>query len=232
MSLPPNSWTEDMVENPMPPATALVEWENPEWSSLMAFVTTLRRVLLTPKEFFANLPLTGGMGEPFAFALLVGTTGLLGSLLWQLIIEGNFSETMPVVAFSKQIGNVINDPRVIIGIFMLAPFLVALGLFFLSICLLWAVRLTGKEQNTFESVFRVAAYSQAPAVICLIPWGGAFIAAVWHLVILVLGISKKFGSSILKAMFTLFLAMVFQGLLLFLFLLLIGVLGLWSLLFS
>ena len=232
MSLPPNSWTEDMVENPMPQATDLVEWENPEWSSLMAFVTTLRRVLLTPKEFFANLPLTGGLGEPFAFALLVGTTGLLGSLLWQLIIEGNFSETMPVVAFSKQIGNVINDPRVIIGIFMLAPFLVALGLFFLSICLFWAVRLTGQEQNTFESVFRLAAYSQAPAVICLIPWGGAFIAAVWHLVILVLGIAKKFSSSVLKAIFTLFLAMVFQGLLLFLFLLLIGVLGLWSLLFS
>ena len=181
MSLPPNSWPEDMIENSIPQETNLVEWENPEWSSLNAFVTTLRRVLLTPKKFFANLPLTGGLGEPFGFALLVGTTGVLSSLLWQLILEGDFSETIPAVAFSKQIGNFINDPRVIIGIFLLAPFLVALGQFFLSICLLWAVRLTGQEKNTFESVFRVVAYSQAPAVICLIPWGGAFIAAVWHL---------------------------------------------------
>ncbi len=186
MSLPPNSWTEDMIENPIPQETNLVEWENPEWSSPNAFVTTLRRVLLTPKKFFANLPLTGGLGEPFGFALLVGTIGVLGSLLWQLILEGDFSETMPAVVFSKQIGNFINDPRVIVGIFMLTPFLVALGQFFLSICLLWAVRLTGQEKNTFESVFRVVAYSQAPAVICLIPWGGAFIAAVWHLIVLII----------------------------------------------
>ena len=232
MSLPPNSWPEDMIENSIPQETNLVEWENPEWSSLNAFVTTLRRVLLTPKNFFANLPLTGGLGEPFGFALLVGTIGVLSSLLWQLILEGDFSETIPAVVFSKQIGNFINDPRVIIGIFMLAPFLVALGQFFLSICLLWAVRLTGQEKNTFESVFRVVAYSQAPAVICLIPWGGAFIAAVWHLIILILGISKKFGSSVFKAIFTLFLATVFQGVLFFLFFLLIGVWGLWSLLFS
>jgi hypothetical protein len=232
MSLPPTSWTEDTVENPMPPEPNPVEWENPDWPSLRSFVTTLRRVLFAPKEFFANLPVTGGLGEPFGFALLVGTIGVLSSLLWQLILEGDLSETMPAVAFSKQIGNFINDPGVIVGIFMLAPFLVALGLFFLSICLLWAVRLTGVEQTSFESVFRVAAYSQAPAVCCLIPWGGAFIAAVWHLVVLILGIAKKFGSSVFKALFTLFLATVFQGILLFLFFLLIGALGLWSLLFS
>ncbi len=188
--------------------------------------------ILTPKKFFASLPLTGGLGEPLGFALLVGTIGVLSSLLWQLILEGNFSETMPAVAFSKQIGNFINDPRVVIGIFMLSPFLVALGQFFLSICLLWAVRLTGQEKNTFESVFRVVAYSQAPAVICLIPWGGAFIAAVWHLIVLIIGISKKFDSSIFKAIFIFFLAIVFQGFLIFLFLLLAGILGLWSLLFS
>ncbi len=44
MSLPPNSWTEDVIENPIPPETNLVEWEDPEWSSPIAFVATLRRV--------------------------------------------------------------------------------------------------------------------------------------------------------------------------------------------
>ena len=94
---------------------------------------------------------------------------------------------------------------------MLTPLLVALGQFILSICLLGAVRLTGSEKYTFESVFRVAAYAQAPAVICLIPWGGAFIAALWNIVLLVIGISKKFGSSAFKAVFTLFLATVLSG---------------------
>ena len=71
----------------------------------------------------------------------------------------------------------MQDPKVVVGIFMLTPFLVALGQFFLSICLLGAVRMTESGKNTFESVFRVAAYAQAPAGLCLIPWGGAFVAA-------------------------------------------------------
>ena len=79
-------------------------------------MATLRRVLLTPIKFFECLPLTGGLGEPFGFALLVGTTGVLSSLLWQLILEGDFSGSMLAVAFSKQIGNLINDPRVVIGV--------------------------------------------------------------------------------------------------------------------
>jgi hypothetical protein len=81
-------------------------------------------------------------------------------------------------------------------------------------------------------VFRIAAYAQAPAVICLIPWGGAFIAGMWNLILLIMGLSKKFGSSTLKAMFTLFLATVFQGVIFLLFLLLGGALGLGHLLFS
>jgi hypothetical protein len=232
MSLPPNDWTEDLGENPTPEPVRTVEWENPEWSSLWAFLTTLRRLLFTPGAFFTELPLTGGLGEPLGFALLVGTIGILGSLLWQLILEGDFSATMPAVALSKHVGNFMQNPKVVIGIFMLTPFLVALGQFFLSVCLLGAVRLTTSGKNTFESVFRVAAYAQAPAVLCLIPWGGAFIAAFWNIALLVIGIAKKFGSSVFKALFTLFLAAVFQGLLLFLFLLLAGILGFWSLLVS
>jgi hypothetical protein len=208
-----------------------VEWENPEWPGLSALLATLRRVLLQPRSFFTNLPLTGGLGEPLGFALLVGTTGVLSSFLWQLVLEGGFAETMPVI-LSKQMGNLMNDPRVVVGIFMLSPFLVIFGQFFLSVCLLWAARLTGPGDITFESVFRIAAYAQAPAVICLIPWGGAFIAGIWNLILLIMGLSRKLGSSTLKAAFTLFLATVFQGVIFLLFLLLSGALGLWRLLFS
>jgi hypothetical protein len=231
MSLPPCDWVEDTSERPSVEEANPVEWENPEWPSLWALLATLRRVLLQPRSFFTNLPLTGGLGEPLGFALLVGTTGVLSSFLWQLVLEGGFAETMPVI-LSKQMGNLMNDPRVIVGIFMLSPFLVIFGQFFLSVCLLWAARLTGPGDITFESVFRIAAYAQAPAVICLIPWGGAFIAGMWNLILLIMGLSKKFGSSTLKAMFTLFLATVFQGVIFLLFLLLSGALGLGHLLFS
>ncbi len=232
MSLPPCDWADDALERPARGEENPVEWENPERPSLSALLATLRRVLLQPKSFFTNLPLTGGLGEPLGFALLVGTTGVLSSFLWQLVLDGDFSETMPAVALSKQMGNYLHDPKVIVGIFMLTPFIVILGQFFLSVCLFWAARLTGPEDTTFEGVFRLAAYAQAPAVICMIPWGGAFIAGVWNLILLVIGLSKKLGSSTLKAVFTLLLATVFQGVLLLLFLLLGGALGIWHLLVS
>jgi hypothetical protein len=232
MSLPPNDWAEETIENSLSEETHPVEWENPEWSSLPALLVTLRRVLWQPKRFFTNLPLTGGLGEPLGFALLVGTLGVLSSLIWQLVLEGGFSETMPAVALSKHLGNFMQDPKVVVGIFLLTPFLVAFGQFFLSLCLLGAVRLTGPENTPFESVFRLAAYAQASAVAGIIPWGGAFLVAVWNLILLVIGLSKKFGFSIMKAVFTLVLATAFQGLLFFFGLLLGGVLGLWGFFFS
>ena len=231
MSLPPSDWAEDALVDLSSGEANPVEWENPTWSSLPALLATLRRVLWQPKSFFTTMPLTGGLGEPLGFALLVGTTGLLSSFLWQLVLGGGFAETMPV-GLSKHMGNFIHDPKVIVGIFLLTPLLVALGQFFLSVCLMWAARLTGPGDTTFEGVFRIAAYAQAPVVACLIPWGGAFVAGVWNLILLVIGLARKFGFSTFKAVFTLILATIFQGILFLLFLLLSGGLGLWHLLFS
>jgi hypothetical protein len=232
MSLPPSDWVDETFESPSVAETHPVEWENPERPSLSALLATLRRVLWQPKRFFTDLPLTGGLGEPLGFALLLGTLGVLGSLIWQLVLEGGFSETMPAVALSKYLGNFMQDPKAVVGIFLLTPFLVAFGQFLLSLCLLGAVRLTGPENTSFEAVFRLVAYAQASAVVGLIPWAGAFLAAFWNLMLLLTGLTKKFGYSIIKAVFTLMLATVFQGLLFFLGLLLSGALGLWGFFFS
>jgi hypothetical protein len=230
MSLPPVDWVEEALEMPLP-APKPVAWENPELSSLPALLTTLGRVLWQPKRFFADLPLSGGLGEPLGFALVVGTLGVLSTLIWQLILEGGLSVTMPAVALSQHLGNILQDPKVVVGIFLLTPLLVALGQFFLSLCLLGAVRLTGPEDTTFEAVFRLVAYAQASAAVCLIPWGGAFLAAVLNFLLVLIGLSKKFNFSIFKALFTLLLAAFLQGLLFLLGLLLSAALGLWGLFF-
>jgi hypothetical protein len=234
MSLPPDDWAENALDGPPPEDVHPVEWENPEWSSLPALLATLRRILMQPKSFFTALPLTGGLGEPLGFSLLVGTIGLLSSFLWQMVPDGGLEGTMPV-GFSQYLGNFMDDPKVIVGIFMLAPLLVALGQFVLSVCLTWAARLTGPGDTPFEGIFRIAAYAQAPIVIGLIPWGGALVAGIWNLILLVIGLSRKFGFSTVKAAFTLLLATIFQAVLFFFFVLLSGAFlfgGLWRFLFS
>lgn len=226
MSLPPLDWADDTLAGVVSGAEILPEWEDPEQPTLTAFLATLGRVLWQPRRFFDHLPSTGGLGEPLGFALLVGTTGLLSSFFWQLVMDGGFSETIPA-GLSRHLGAFMSDPKVIVGVFLLAPLLVALGQFFLSVCLMWAVRLTGPGDATFEGVFRIAAYAQAPVVAGLIPWGGTFIAGAWNLILIIIGLSRTYGFSTFKALFALVLATVFQGMLFSLFFLLLGALGLW-----
>ena len=66
MSLPPNSWTEDMIENPIPPETNLVEWENPEWSSPIGFCNyPAAGALNTQKIFCQSTSYWGTGGTPW-----------------------------------------------------------------------------------------------------------------------------------------------------------------------
>lgn len=231
MSLPPADWSTETAEEKMSREANLLAWENPEKPASAALLATIGQILWKPKDFFASLPLTGGLGEPLAFALLVGTTGLLGSLLWQLVLDGGLTETASGLLLSKYLGDFIQQPTVILGIFLLSPLIVALGQFLVSLCLLWATRLTGPEGSSYEGVFRLTAYSQAPAIFCLLPWVGALIAWVWNVILFIIGLSRIYGFSTAKAVFTLALATIFQGLLFLLLLLLSGLLGFWRLLF-
>lgn len=231
MSLPPCDWPHEAVLEYDPAREPQVAWEDPNRPTLAALLATVGRILWQPRRFFSELPSGGGLGEPLSFALLVGTLGMLSTLFWQLLQEGNFSEVLPL-GLAQYADNVMDNPGVLVGVFLLLPLLVVLGQFWFSLCLFWAVRLIGPPQTTFESAFRVAAYAQAPAVLCLVPWGGALVAGIWNLILLVIAVARKFDFSTIKAVFALFLASFFQGMLLAGLLGFVGLLGLWRLFFG
>ncbi|WP_449244268.1 YIP1 family protein [Desulfobacca acetoxidans] len=220
MSLPPIDWTDATAEEALPQEKPLPPWEDPSLSILPALCSTLTGILRRPRSFFQTLPTTGGLGEPLGFALVVGTLGLLSSLIWQALLEGGLSESASGMLLTQTL-RFLNTPKLIVGLFLLAPLLVAAGQFFLSMCLTWAVRLTGPSETTFEAVFRVAAYAEAPMLACLIPLVGSLAAAVWGFWVLVIGLGQTFNLTVPKAIFALILSAVFQAMLL-LFLLLLG----------
>lgn len=231
MSLPPADWVAEAGlaggEELAPP----VPWEDGKQSTLAALLATLGQILASPRRFFASLPLTGGMGEPLGFVLLIGTTGLLGLLIWQALLEGMVA-ALPERFVATYLSAFEDNQALIFGLVLLTPLYVAISQFFFSFFLFAALRLVGPAGTSFEAVFRVAAYAQAPAILCLVPWVGGAVARLWHLFLLVIGLSQALQFSKGKAVLALVVAVFLLFLVLFFLVLFFGFLGLWRLFWS
>lgn len=232
MSLPPADWVAELPLDEDGGLILPVPWEDGQKASLPALLATLGQILAHPRRFFASLPQSGGLADPLGFVLLVGTTGLLSLLLWQSVLEGAVTGPLPEGLVAAYLTALEGNPNLVFGLVLLTPLYVAFSQFIMSISLFWALRLVGPATTSFAAVFRVVAYAQAPAVLCLLPWVGGLAARVWHLALLGYGLSQTLRLSTGKALLSLFLAVLWLALAFVLLLLLLGLLGLWRLLGS
>ncbi|MGQ9920103.1 MAG: YIP1 family protein [Desulfobacca sp.] len=232
MSLPPVDWVGDRDWEEDAGLTLEVPWEDGQRASLPALLATLGQILARPRRFFAGLPQSGGLAEPLGFVLLVGSTGLLSLLLWQAVLEGMVTGPLPEGLVADYLTSLQDNPRLVFALVLMTPLCVALSQSIFSIFLCGALRLVGPGATSFAAVFRVVAYAQAPAVMCLLPWIGGLVARLWHLWLLVCGLSQTLRLSTGKALLSLFVAALLLFLALFLLIMLLGLVGLWRLLGS
>jgi hypothetical protein len=189
---------------PGPGARAGTPWERrDEIGFASALVETTQRVLTSPGEFFRGMPVTGGIGAPLVYALIIGYAGLVISAIYDFVLEsvmgsslsrfGGGSEAMagmmPYLAGAAGLG-----VKVIIG-----PFFVAIGLFILSGITHLALMLLGGAARGFEATFRVACYSEAAALLNIIPVCGGVIGPIVMVVLMIIGISEAHGTTRARA---------------------------------
>jgi hypothetical protein len=137
------------------------------------FLTTWQRVVTDPRGFFADMPETGGLGEPAAFlALCSGICGV-GEAIVGLTIAGAIRSVAGEIA----------------GAFAVAALLVLI-----------AQHLFGGRAG-FEPTFRVVAYSAAPLVAAWLPRIGP-LALVWSWFLLVRGTERVQGFDTVRAVAT------------------------------
>ena len=130
-------------------------------SSFEEFPTVWQRVVTDPHGFFADMPETGGLGQPMVFLAICAGINALGHLLFVVGIGG------------------------MIGIFiwqMVAAFTAA-ALFVLIAQNLFAGR------AGFEPTFRVVAYAWAPLVIGWVPVVGR-LAVLYTAYLLIRGLER------------------------------------------
>jgi len=198
---------------------------------IQAYFLTLRKILTSPSDFFRNMSVTGGLSEPLAFALVTHWIGTSISFIWKLLFksEGAFYSNSwsswtalshaDYRAFSWYFG---------MGTALLDPFITLLLIFVSSFLIFIAARLFvsparagSLNEVTYESANRIVCFSLAASIFLVIPFVGKPIAAIYLIILSVIGSREVYRVSTLRAAIIalfpnlLIFAIILLGLLLF-----------------
>ena len=162
---------------------------------LSAFIATTKQVLSSPGDFFSRMNVTGGMGGPLFYGVLIAYIGLVAGSVYGLIINlvspSLMSSLLGQRLAEQTFGETALSSGVIFGLtIVLGPLFILVGLFLGAGILHLGLLLVGGAQRGFEATLHTVCYSQATAVVQLVPLCGGVIAAVWTIVLYVIGLSR------------------------------------------
>jgi rubredoxin len=169
-------------------------WENrSELGIWQGIYQTFKAVLFSPEKLFRTMSFKGGIKEPLAFGLLLGSIGAMLGLFWNfLMMSGSLLEMV------HELMGPFNITLVFLGLLIFSPLFVIIILFVTSGILHLSLLIVRGGKNGFEATFRVISYSQAIQVLGLIPFIGGLIGGLWVLVVQVIGIREIHETSYLR----------------------------------
>jgi hypothetical protein len=201
-------------------------WEHrQERGFFNAFVETLVMVLTKPGEAFAVMKREGGLGEPLIYALIGGCLGGIVSLLFSLGLQsvGFFADRHDT--FAAMTGMGVGS----LAFIVLVPLFIVIGLFIGSAIVHLCLMIVGGANQSFETTFRVIAFSQgSTGPLQMIPVCGGMIAGVWALVCNCIGLARAHETDTGRAVLAVFLPLIVCCGGVLLIALMFGGLGAWS----
>jgi hypothetical protein len=157
---------------------------------------TARLVMSSPSHAFSIMRLEGGLGQPMMFALWGLAIGFVAQMVWQLPLTA-----LPLMMGSMDqgevlgqiVGNVVGGA---IGVVLGAT----LGLLINAGITHVMLMLLGGARQPYEATLRVAGYAQgAVAWTNIVPLVGPLIAAIWGIVLAIIGLARAHDISMGKA---------------------------------
>jgi hypothetical protein len=202
-------------------------WEHrQERGFFNAFIQTLSMVLTRPTEAFSVMKRDGGFGEPLIYALIGGCIGGIVAFLFSLGFHSlGFLTDRNNNSLAAMAGMGIGSAAMMI----LLPLFIVIGLFIGSAIVHLCLMMVGGANQSFETTFRVLAFSQGSAgPLQIIPVCGGLISGVWAVVCNCIGLARAHETDTGRAVLAIFLPLIVccgGGLLLAL---MFGAMGLWS----
>jgi hypothetical protein len=181
-------------------------WEHrQERGFFNAFIETLTMVLTRPAEAFTVMKREGGLGEPLIYALIGACLGGIVSILFSLGLQsvGFFADRHDT--FAAMAGMGFGSAVFIV----LVPLFVIMGLFIGSAIVHLCLMIVGGANQSFETTFRVIAFSQgSTGPLQMIPICGGLIAGVWALVCNCIGLARAHETDTGRAVLAVFLPLI------------------------
>jgi len=160
---------------------------------LNALVETTRQVLTEPGTFFRAMPVTGGLGSPLLYGVVLGWAGLVAASFYQAIFRSVVgsgwaalgADRPEVEALLGWVGGWAGFvAQVVFG-----GVLVVIGMFVAAFVLHLMLLLLGGAGRGFEATFRVVSFAEATSLLFLVPFCGQVLGWIWCAVLYVLGLA-------------------------------------------
>ena len=176
--------------------TSELERNGPPWERRQelgffpAIVQTVRGILLEPAILFAGMKRTGGLATPLGYHVLLSWMGGLAAIGYQAIYQFGLRSAMPHPAQSPVFPAVLGV-GFFIGWEVFMPVVLVIASFISSGILHLSLMLCQGAKQPFETTFRTYCYTSGSlAPLQFIPFCGAYIAGIWGLVSMCIGMAK------------------------------------------
>jgi hypothetical protein len=158
-----------------------------------ALVETTQQVLLQPRHFYERMFVTGGVGGPLLYAVILGYIGVVANTVYNAvfssIVGSSFPQLMGERPELERLLEVYGTWVGALGQLVTGPVWIAIGAFVGAGILHLVLMLLGGASADFEATFRVVAFAHAINVITLVPFCGSFVALVWWVIVASIGLS-------------------------------------------
>lgn len=179
-------------------------WEERERLGIInSIISTLKESLLRPSDFFRKMPVSGGLGSPLFYAIILGTLGIMFALIWQILFGGVIEMVAQPPGIRREYG-----PGYLLALAILSPILVIIVVFIGSGILHLSLMIIGGNKKGFEATFRVVSYANGTQILSMIPFCGGLIGAIWMIVLEIIGLKEAHGISGGKAALAVFLPII------------------------
>lgn len=185
---------------PVPPPRGIPWDERDRLGFATALVETTVQVLRAPTDFYRRMRPSGGVGSALAYGLVVAYAGFVAKALYDWIFQsllgtqdlGLGPELDRAFAMMQGGGGLLLQ-------LLVGPIALAAAMFLSAALNHVALMILGGARAGFEATFRVCAFANAANVVSLVPFCGALVAAVWTVVLTIVGLSVVHGISWQKA---------------------------------
>jgi hypothetical protein len=200
-----------MASVPPPPQETIpvIPWEDPGRPFFDGLFETVKLLAMAPSEAFSRMPVTGGIGRPLFFAIVIGWVSIAVAVFWNVLLQGMW---MPFLESAEDLAGMGAMYGLTVGwglmMVVLAPLFVIIGVFIAAAVLHLMLMIVGGADSGFEATVRVVCYVQTAQLAGIIPFCGGLIALVWTVVLYVTGFSTAHRTTQGKALLAVLLPVI------------------------